>query len=268
MNYRFSEEIKSSSMTDIDSIFAKLSQYSKMQETVVTEQEEASFIEWLNPIIEQLERGKSELEAQRAELKENSESLKRSKKRGAIFKILFAVLCVFVSACICFCAITAYKEYADGIVAENTEELERFKQNFLHVEQIDNQYITAINGYIDVSEISFKTVADAISFSAKLSINNDVYGVAMTKDTKYIVMTKSGMVFEYDMFGEHLKYSRISNMLGRGIREYGQLAAIEFYGIENMNDIAYIKINNMELFKLDIGRTVIAERLELELYCN
>ena len=96
-------------------------------------------------------------------------------------------------------------------------------------------------------------------------MSNDIYGMAISKDSKYILISNSGKVYEYDVFGEHLNYNRYSNMIGKGIREYGDLASVQFFGI-NKNEISYIKITNLELFKLDTYRITIKNNLELELY--
>ena len=68
------------------------------------------------------------------------------------------------------------------------------------------------------------------------------------------------------MFGESLRYSRIGNIIGKGIRSYGKLSEIQFYGITNPNEIEYIKITDIQLLKLDMFRTIIKDKLELELY--
>ena len=79
-------------------------------------------------------------------------------------------------------------------------------------------------------------------------------------------MTDSGKVFEYNVFGDHLPYQPIANQIGKGIREYGDLAEAQFFGISNTDDISYIKLTNVEMFKLDIRRTVVKDNLEIELY--
>ena len=96
-------------------------------------------------------------------------------------------------------------------------------------------------------------------------MSNDVYGIALTENSKYIVMTDSGKVMEYDVFGEHLGYNWIGNRIGTGIRSYRDLEPAQFYGVAAA-DISYIKLTGMELFKLDVPRTVVKDKLELELY--
>ena len=99
-------------------------------------------------------------------------------------------------------------------------------------------------------------------------MRNDVYGIALTENSKYIVTTKLGKTFEYDVFGEHLRYNRYANIIGNGLREYGDLIPTQFYGISNVHNIAYIKVTGVELFKMDIGKTVIKDELEIELYSS
>jgi hypothetical protein len=78
-------------------------------------------------------------------------------------------------------------------------------------------------------------------------------------------MTRQGVTYEFDMFGDHLKYNYSGNMMGKGIRTIGTLATATFSGVSK-EDIKYIKANNITLFKLDMNRTVVEEQLELELY--
>ena len=124
-----------------------------------------------------------------------------------------------------------------------------------------------MQSYVEVSNVSISPVAqDAVSFTARLTAMTDIYGISLTQNSKYIVMTTEGNVFEYNVFGEHLKYYTNSNRIGKGIRPYGDLARAQFFGISDTSEIAYIKITGIELFKLDTRRTVIKDNLEIELY--
>jgi len=89
--------------------------------------------------------------------------------------------------------------------------------------------------------------------------------MALTKESKYIVMTSNGKVYEYNVFGKHLNYNKYYNMIGKGIRDYGDLAQAQFHGVSK-DEINYIKITNIDLFKLDVSKTIIKQNLELELY--
>ena len=77
---------------------------------------------------------------------------------------------------------------------------------------------------------------------------------------------EAGKVYEYDVFGKHLKYSRFANMIGKGIRSYGDLKAVQFYGISDTEMVSYVKITGVELFLPDIHRTIVEDNLEIELY--
>ncbi|MBE7002578.1 MAG: NERD domain-containing protein [Ruminococcaceae bacterium] len=255
---RFLNSTSKYSMEDIDSIFVKLSAYSQMKEPVTINHTEADFFSWVQPTITKLEEKKDEVENLKSTWNNNIKQLKKTRIKGIIANIIVAILCVVLATA-----------YCSSVIQKNNDILAEFKQNFLHIDEIDNKYIDALNSYVDVSNISLKPLTDdAVTFSARIAITNDIYGIALTENSKYIVITNSGKVFEYDVFGEHLRYSRIGNMIGKGIRGYGDLANVQFYGISNTEDISYIKITNIELFKLDVSRTIVKDKLEIELYSN
>ncbi len=256
LEYRFAKSTNKYSMADIDNIFEKLSAYSQMKEPITIDGEEASFFSWVQPFISKLVEKKAEVESEKENWIANTKKLKKTKINGIVLNIVIAILCIVLS--ISCCSI---------VIQKNNSELAEFKQNFLHIDEIGNEYIDALNSYVDISNVSLLPLTDdVVTFTARIAMSNDTYGIALTENSKYIVITNSGKVFEYNVFGEHLRYSRISNMIGRGIREYGDLAKVQFYGISDTNDISYIKITNVELFKLDYNRTIIKDKLEIELY--
>ena len=79
-------------------------------------------------------------------------------------------------------------------------------------------------------------------------------------------MTSSGMVYEYDVFGEHLRYNSYSNKIQKYGYSYCDLEKAQFFGISDINDITYIKITNINLTKLDVNQTDVKNDLEIELY--
>ena len=258
------------SMEEIDKIFNHLTQYSQMQEVVLYNGKEESFISWLQPTIQELDNQKNNLKNQIIQNRKNN-----------IHRVLLSTLIII--GCIFFSIISInlirsnynkkletikqnYNIDLENIKQNYNTELEKFKQIFKHVDEINNEYITALYEYFSVSDVTInKLSSNAVTFTAKISKENDTYGMALTKESKYIVMTSGGKVYEYNVFGKHLNYNRFSNMIGTGIRNYGVLSQTEFHGVSK-NEIEYIKITNIELFKLNISRTIIKENLELELY--
>ena len=256
LSSRFSQSLKIFSMKTIDDLFVKLAPYSQMKETVIIDSQEADFLSWIQPTISKLEEKKVELEHERQNLAINVEKYKKAKAIGIVIDSIIVVVCIIVSIIVSLV-----------IIQQNDNTLNAFKQKFLHVDEIGNQYIDELNSYVQISDVLLEALTDdAISFSAKIAMANDTYGITLTEHAKYIVMTDSGQIFEYDVFGEHLHYFKINNMIGHGIKEEGTLAKTQFYGIANTSDISYIKITGVELFKLDVNRTVIKDNLEIELF--
>ncbi len=256
LEYRFSEKLNKYSMSDIDNIFEKLSAYSQMKEPIMINGSEADFSSWVQPIISKLEEKKAEVENEKNNWIAKTKKLKKAKIMGIVSNIVIAILCIIVSILCC-----------SSVIRKNTNELDEFKQNFLHIDEIGNKYIDALDSYVDISNISLLPLTDdAVTFTARIAMANDTYGIALTENSKYIVMTDSGEVFEYNVFGKHLRYNKFSNTIGKGIREYGDLAKAQFYGISDTNDISYIKITNVELFKTDMSGTTVKDKLEIELY--
>lgn len=252
---RFNESKEIYTMEEIDNIFVELSKYSQIQEPIILDNKERPFYEWVQPIINKLEINRRELEKEKEHYINKTNELNKSKFIGKIIIITTVILCIFIS----YIFVTNNKD--------NYEiELSKFKQNFLHVDQINNEYINQINKFIDISNISLKYITnDITSFQATLTINNDLYGIALTKDSKYIVMTTSNKVYEYNIFGNHLSYNRYSNIISKKIRESGTLKQIQFIGV-NKDEIAYIKITNIDLLNANSTHSTIKNNLELEIY--
>ena len=267
LNKKFFHNKRQYSMEQLNDMFNKLSAYSSMKKPVIIDYKKADFLSWIQPTIYELEAIKKEkedinqkllnsIEENKREFKQKAEKMQKdSNKKVIIFAIIMAIIVI------------ASLIFASNRIKNNTNELNTFKQKFLHIDQINNEYINDLSSYIDVSNQELLPLTDdAVSFTARISITNTTYGIALTKESTYIVMTENGNVYEYNVFGDHLKFNASANMLGTGIRDYGDLAKSQFYGISNLNDISYIKLTGISLFQLDSRRTVIKDNLEIELY--
>ncbi len=256
LDLRFSLNGSKYTMQEIDEMFNQLSIYSQMLESPSNEAPEACFLSWIEPTITELERTKKVLENEREYLAFKVDKLKNARLIYLLSAIAVMILCI----CISIFSINAKAN-------EYNYKLSLFEQKFMHIDAIDNPYIDSLNSYVTISKIELKpSTDDTVTFKARISIANSMCGIALTEESKYIVMTRSGMVFEYNVFGKHLNYNRSSNTLGNGIRAYGDLAKIYFYGIGDVNEIVYIKMTGIDLIETDRNRTVIKDSLEIELY--
>lgn len=229
--------------------------------------EPVSFEAWLKPIIENLEKEKAKLQLAKKDYDRKSEEIAKRQRNMLLAAAVFAMGIIAICSAVSIFTINKNLIIQKQSLAEKEKELSAFKQNFLHVDEINNEYITSLASYFSASEQKLEPLTnDAVTFAATIYAETDVYGMALTESTRYIVMTREGKIFEYNMFGESLRYSRIGNIIGKGIRSYGKLSEIQFYGITNPNEIEYIKITDIQLLKLDMFRTIIKDKLELELY--
>ncbi len=278
LNNSFSHSSTMFSSEKIDNIFSQLTPYSQMKERVIIDGIEQPFSDWVNPFIlelkkkiaeveqektdwitksnTELERQKEFIQNERKLLEKAQNRTKKTRRKSIVLAIIFSIGCFIF-----------YSNSISNNKKEYDIELAKFKQNFLHVDEIGNEYIDELNSYVQVTNVSITPLSDdAVSFTARIAINNDLYGIEITESAKYIVMTQTGQVYEYDVFGEHLKYNVFSNRIGKGIKSYGDLANTQFWGISNTDIITYIKITNINLIKLDLNRTIVKDGLEIELY--
>lgn len=256
LSNRFSKGVLGFSAENIDKVFIQLSKYSQMQENVTIGGKEASFSEWVQPVIYNLETKKNEVEQIRKVFLENTEKLKKTRRTCIITSIV-------VTSIICVMSILI----VIGVSYYANNEISELKKSFLYAADVDQDYVDIANSIVEVTNVSFASMSDgSISFTARLYIEDDTYGIALTDKSKYMVTTTDGKTMEYDVFGEHLKYNRSGNMLGKGIKSYGNLARTQFNDISNENEILQIKLTGIELFKLDDRSFAVKDNLEIELY--
>lgn len=251
----FENSSKRYTIEEIDKMFIELSKYSQMEEEILFNGEAKPFIDWLEPSINMLKEKKNEIDVEKQKVVDEQKSLKKAKISFVVITTIVGIMCVLFSS------------YCVGVIKDDyNAELAKFKQNFLHVDEIDNEYIQNLNEYVEVSNVLIEDLGNSsVSFKARLSMNNDIYGIYLNEDSRYIVMDDKGMTYEYNVFGEHLRYNYYANIIGKGYRQYGDLASAQFFGVDK-ESITYIKLTNITLFKIDVSKIVVKENLELELY--
>lgn len=281
---RFKNASNRFTLEDIDNIFNQLSQYSPMKENITIDGIELSFFSWVQPIIAELEVKKSEVVHEKCNLVVQEEKLKEIKNRGRFLNVIVGILCVIISI---ISIIYFQANYNKAIQLNNSEikkieqELENSKQEEIlslkqknlkleqeleKLENVINEDINNVNSYVKVLNADISSIDNnGVTFTATITNISDMYGIVIQENAKYVVETSSGNVYEYAVFGDHLRYSYESNKLVNK-NATGNLVKIRFNDVCDMSEISYIKLVGVRLFKADISQADIKGNLELELY--
>ena len=140
------------------------------------------------------------------------------------------------------------------------------EQKYLTIEEQDNEILELLNSCVEVSEKNMLSQSNEIKFQAKLTLTDTKYKFIIEEESKYIVLTKSGEIYEYNMFDDFF-YSETANTLSSGYQTSGTLKQMAFKDIKKISDIAYIKITDISLYD-NASDVLIEDNLELELYSN
>lgn len=280
----------------IEDAFTRLKKYSPLNEkTLHADNNSVSFYDCLHGCVDDFKKYKAELANSTRDEKiklENAQKAANSARANAdcqaeiCRKMKKKLIALFSVALICALGITGfigakYKQACNdeiaSIEASCEQEIAEMEKNFQHVDLYNDGNIKFLHSFISITDTKLemsKDLQDTVIFSCTIVNNGDKYGIMLNKDTKYIIMTKDGKSYEYDMFGERLKYYKGNNMIAsasdnHGYRREGTLKDLEIYGITNISDISYIKITNVSIWKCrEIRTDPILNGFELRLYDN
>ncbi|MBE6561179.1 MAG: NERD domain-containing protein [Ruminococcaceae bacterium] len=246
---------------DIENIFSSLLPFSPMKEEVSIAEKPPL------PLHEFIEVMNRDLVAERQELQDNynnkAKQLELRKKKIYLNSIVISIICGILS--ILFCLYQAQE--CDEKISTAQLEVEKMAQNFKHVNELNDGNIEFIAGMILLDNLVLSQspdIVDAVDFSCDLVANSNDYGIRLTENTKYIVMTKDGKIAEYDMFDSLNKYSSLYKV-GKSTFPIFNIKK-QFYNID-VQDISYIKLTKISLWRKNINsnKDLITD-LELELY--
>lgn len=294
------------SMSEIDSIFNSLIQFSPMKHSYSVDGRIAPFDEWIQPIISSFRSKSIELNIQKDQLQKKCDELAKNENerrkqfekatKGLKAKTAWAIVfCILISISAILTLTVMITEDIDNRKKAEISRIERdcqsieldcqqkveaaesklaeMQKNFEHVDEEGNIYIKALNSFVKVSDVKLsQNISEAVSFTAKASLLVDDYAVKFKQDAKYIVMTTSGKVYEYNVFDE--KYSHYAETLHSHGHHEMIFERADFYGITRISDIKYIKVTGIVLARSedmnlygDIFK-LLSSNLELELYSN
>lgn len=233
---------------EANSIFKNLCQYSPIVKPNPCDVKEAPLGEWFAPLFEEVKIQKEELNIQK-------EKLKKETRKFFITTLISALVFVLVS----IMSIVIFSGYY-------TSKAKELEQKYLTIEEQDDETLWLLDSCIDVSEKYISIQENEVKFQAKLTLVDTRYKFIIGEKSKYIVLTKSGEIYEYDMF-DKLFYSESANTLSNGYQLFGTLKQITFDDFKEISDIAYIKITDISLYD-NVSGVLIEDNLELELYSN
>lgn len=280
----------------IEDVFSRLKKCSPLSEKALyTDSSNASLYECLHGCLDDFRSYKAELrkanetesiklqnlqkEAERSRAQAGIESSNYAlRKRRLIPLFVIAFGCVMLISClICLQYMRSCDSKIASIEASCAQEIAEMEKNFQHVDLYNDGNIKFLHSFISITDTKLemsKDLQDTVIFSCTIVNNGDKYGIMYSKDTKYIIMTKDGKSYEYDMFGERLTYiegtNRISGSSDRwAYKHQDTLKDLEIYGIPNISDISYIKLTNISIWKHgENNNKPILKGLSLRLYDN
>ena len=261
-------------MDAIDDIFGKLKIYSSLQDKIVISEDgtEVPFYEYVHEFKKAINTDVQKVKDGYIKATEAFKSESRKIKTRMWISIV-AVVTVCLSITLFSCR--HYQRICNEQVDSAMSELHKMEKKFAFVDMDsrDNAYL--VNHMIQVSDVKLVKAPNQKNtalFSCTLTNQDAEYGIILNEDTTYIIMMNDGTVREYRMFGERLHYSyssyRLSGTADKMTWNHANtLKELEIYNVEDISEIAYIKITNISLWKLNENNNApLVNGLELALY--
>lgn len=245
----------------IDSMFRALLPYSPVsQKQVLHDGIPMPFYDYLDLIKINFDQKNEEV---KADFERKKIQLKQTKRKSIIISIAVIIVCILISIFFCI----GIKEESNKAVNIAQNQLEKMQQKFMHIDELNNGNVDFVNNLNEVSNVYLKPskdISNTTVFTCRITGTGEEYGIRLTQNTKYIVMTKDGNVMEYDFFNNLNNYTPLYR-IGKGHYSYKDIKS-EFYNVK-ASDITYIKLINIAVWKSgDFLLNDLIDNLELELY--
>lgn len=258
-------------MDGIDLVFGKLMSYSPLQiKTIHSNDKEIPFYEYIhsfkNDVDQEMNKAITSLHEATERANTAAEaSEKQKKKEGAHWWL------TLIASLLCFSLIIG--GYCFNLVYSAQKELQEMENRFLPVSALDDKNIHFANHFIKAEDVKFsisKDSKDTVLFSCALVNIGEDYGISLKYFTKYKVLTEDGRLYEYEMFGINNPFGYGKNyMIGGSNTTYKhsiELTNAEFYGIASPEQIKYIKITGVTIWKSNVKYEGDLADVEIELY--
>ena len=178
LELRFASNKPIYSLYDIDDLFTQLAPYSHMIDPIDPNNEEACFLSWIDPIVSELENAKKNFIRDQFDFSLKSHQLDKARHFSKIITIAVVLLCFTISTLVIS---LMHQSYNNKIAT--------FEQKFMHIDQINNPYITNINACVQIQNIKLKKEYNGcVTFKARISLTNYRYGFVLTENPRAIVL--------------------------------------------------------------------------------
>lgn len=246
------------STEEINDIFIELSQYTNNQQKInIGGNRVMSFEEYVNCFHVAYNLKTKEI---------NEEANLRIKKSSTLRNIAYLIAVIGIAVAILGTII---------IPAARIKMIEdKYDEFFAIFERVDDK--TVLDGLsmddiarcksISINPVNNNNNIVNITFTIE-GLSND-YGISLTKESRLIVTLKDGSVKEVDIFSDNF----VSDMILRGNAELNRAYIEHSFSVKsvdipnvNKDDIVYIKLNNICLYKSSFSNAV-KNNVEIELY--
>lgn len=253
----------------IDDIFNQLTAFSPIREKNVTYNDtELTFYDYLQQLQKDAETRETSYEIKSRNLEEKEIHIEKASKIKTIISLLIASISVVACIAIVFSSYSSFENMYVNKVKE-------FEKTYQRIDEIDNEAINNAKGIIKVSDVKLNKTSDlkdTVNFSCKLTNIAEKYGIALNKNSTYIVLTKDGQTLEYPIFSNSFRYNGYTHKLnpkGNYSHYYCNLVGT-FTQISSADNIEYIKITNVTVTSFgNNGITnTVSEGVHIELYKN
>ena len=243
LNAFMANKQKCFSLEQIDSIFTELSCYSPMRNETVTfsEVEPVPFYMFVEAIAAEFKEAKTNAEKQ-------AESLKKQRKISKI-SLLGSVVCAIIAcAIIAVASSSTYKRICDAEVSNAISELREMEKNFEKVDLDNNNNRILAEGMLTITadlKVS-EDLQNAVVLDFSIKNNAKEYGIIFNKKSKLLVTLSNGDVKEYDVLKSEIRLSGTDDKIRYSSEK--NFTDIEIFGLESIDDIAYIKITKVSIW--------------------
>ena len=249
----------------IDEIFHQLKSFAPiMQKKILVDGKEVLFAEYVNAMKDDFASSLKDCQV--------LEKKRYKKKVGSAVGVA-----LIVSALMIIFAMTSQVKANSKVAAAEQEKsvaeqkMKIFAQKFKYAEPFADHEIKLVSNFVEAYDVELKKsadITDLVTFSCKLQVNGEQYGIHVTKASSVIVQMKDGSVEEFPLrkLGNGY-YDYIVGPFGPYYYNTVELPEIQVF-TDSVENIKHIKLINVTLCKGPDFNKALKTGVEFTLYTD